>query len=130
MGLPFLTVLAPSKRFYADKLRSPKTLLDWARQAALQIHRWLPDRRIVLVGDTAFSAIDFLGAVRGYVSIVTRLRLDANLYTPAPPRRSGRGRPPVKGKQLPKLTKLLHDAGTVWQRHTVALWYGRTNRLR
>ncbi len=53
MGLPFLTVLAPSKRFYADKLRSPKTLLDWARQAALQIHRWLPNRRIVLVGDTA-----------------------------------------------------------------------------
>jgi hypothetical protein len=128
MGLPFLTVLAPSRRFYADKLRSPKTLLDWARQAALQIHRWLPDRRIVFVSDTAFSAIDFLGAVRGYVSVVTRLRLDANLYTPAPPRRPGPGRPPVKGKQLPKLTRVLHDAGTVWQRHTVALWYGRTNR--
>ncbi len=47
MGLPFLTVLAPSKRFYADKPRSPKTLLDWARQVALQIHRWLPGRRIV-----------------------------------------------------------------------------------
>jgi hypothetical protein len=34
MGLPFLAVLAPSKRFYADKPRSPKTLLDWARQVA------------------------------------------------------------------------------------------------
>jgi hypothetical protein len=56
MGLPFLTVLAPSKRFYADQPRSPKTLLDWARQVALQIHRWLPDRRIVMVGDTAFAA--------------------------------------------------------------------------
>ncbi len=85
MGLPFLTVLAPSKRFYADKPRSPKTLLDWARQVALQIHRWLPGRRIVIVGDTAFAAIDFLGAVRNYVSVVTRLRLDANLYAPAPP---------------------------------------------
>src|SRR5271166_3893492 len=52
MGLPFLTVLAPSRRFYADKPRAPKTLLDWARQAALQIHRWLPGRRIVIVGDT------------------------------------------------------------------------------
>jgi hypothetical protein len=39
MGLPFLTVLAPSARFYADKPRAPKTLIDWARQAALQIHR-------------------------------------------------------------------------------------------
>ena len=64
MGLPFLTMLAPSKRFYADKPRSPKTLLDWARQAALQIHRRLPGRRIVIVGDTAVAAIDFLAAVR------------------------------------------------------------------
>jgi hypothetical protein len=129
MGLPFLTVLAPSKRFYADRTRSPKTLLDWARQVALQVHRWLPDRKIVIVGDTAFAAIDFLGAVRSYVSVVTRLRLDANLYAPAPPRRPGRGRPPVKGKRLPTLTQVLHDAGTVWQRHTVTLWYGRSNRV-
>ena len=136
MGLPFLTVLAPSKRFYDGKPRSAKTLLDWARQVALQIHRWLPGRRIVIVGDTAFAAIEFLGAVRNYVSVVTRLRLDANLYAPAPPRRPGRGRPAVKacpckagGKRLPTLTQVLHDAGTVWQRHTVTLWYGRTNRV-
>jgi len=129
MGLPFLTVLAPSKRFYADKTRSPKTLLDQARQVALQIHRWLPGRRIVIVGDTAFSAIDFLAAVRGHVSVVTRLRLDANLCAPAPPKRPGRGRPAVKGKRLPGLAQVLHDAGTVWQRHTVTLWYGRTNRV-
>jgi hypothetical protein len=129
MGLPFLTVLAPSKRFYADMPRSPKTLLDWARQVALQIHRWLPGRRIVIVGDTAFAAIDFLGAVRNHVSVVTRLRLDANLCAPAPPRRPGRGRPPVKGKRLPTLTQVLHDDDTDWQRHTVALWYGRTNRV-
>src|SRR6266508_4610972 len=30
MALPFLTVLAPSKRFYAGKPRQPKTLIDWA----------------------------------------------------------------------------------------------------
>jgi len=129
MGLPFLTVLAPSKRFYDGKPRSAKTLLDCARQAALQIHRWLPGRRIVIVGDTAFAAIEFLAAVRKHVSVVTRLRLDANLCAPAPPRRPGRGRPAVKGKRLPTLTQMLHDAGTVWRRHTVTLWYGRTNRV-
>jgi hypothetical protein len=42
MALPFLTLLALSKRFYTGKSRAPKTLLDWARQAALQIRRWLP----------------------------------------------------------------------------------------
>ena len=129
MGLPFLTMPAPSKRFYADKPRSAKTLLDWARQAALQIHRWLPGRRIVMVGDTAFAAIEFLAAVRRYVSVVTRLRLDASLFAPAPPRRRGCRRPPIKGERLPKLTQVLRDPRTVWQRHTVPLWYGRTNRL-
>jgi hypothetical protein len=103
-------------------------LLDWARQAALQIHRWLPGRRIVIVGDTALAAIGFLAAIRGYLSVVTRLRLDANLYTPAPPRRRRRGRPPIKGKRLAKLNQVLHDPRTIWHRHTVTLWYGRTNR--
>lgn len=135
MALPFLTLLAPSRRFYADKARAPPgraarpSLVDWARQAALQIHRWLPGRRIVMVADTAFAAIELLAAVRRYVCVVTRLRLDANLFAPAPPKRPGRGRPPVKGKRLPKLVELLRDPTTAWQRHTVALWYGRTQRI-
>jgi hypothetical protein len=85
MGLPFLTMLAPSKRFYADAQRAPKTLLDWARQAALQIHRWLPGRRIVILGNAAFAALEFLAAVRGYLSVVTRLRLDASLFAETAP---------------------------------------------
>jgi hypothetical protein len=38
-------------------------------------------------------------------------------------------RPPRKGARLPKLTQLVLDPATVWHRHTVALWYGRTHRL-
>jgi hypothetical protein len=78
MALPFLTLLAPSSRFYADKAREPKTLIDWARQAILQVHRWLPGRRIVVVADTAFAAIELLVAARHHVGIVTRLRLDVS----------------------------------------------------
>jgi DDE superfamily endonuclease len=98
MALPFLTLLAPSKRFYTGKSRAPKTLLDWARQAALQIRRWLPDRYIVLVADSAFAAIEFLAAVRSHLCVVTRLRLDANLFAFPPQKRKGRGRPPIKGQ--------------------------------
>ena len=129
MALPFLTLLAPSKRFYTGKSRAPKTLLDWARQAALQIHRWLPDRYIVLVGDSAFAAIEFLAAVRKYVCVVTRLRLDANLFDFPPQKRKGRGRPPIKGKRLKKLSAILNDRKVSWQRYRVSLWYGRTNRV-
>jgi hypothetical protein len=129
MALPLLTLLAPSKRFYAGKTRAPKTLLDWARQAALQIHRWLPDRYIVLVADSAFAAIEFLAAVRNHVCVVTRLRLDANLFDFPPQRRKGRGRPPIKGKPQKKLSALLKDRKVSWKRYRVGLWYGRTNRL-
>ena len=129
MALPFLTLLAPSKRFYTGKSRAPKTLLDWARQAALQIHRWLPDRYIVLVADSAFAAIEFLAAVRNHVCVVTRLRLDANLFDVPPQRRKGRGRPAIKGKRQKKLSAVLLDRKVSWQRHRVSLWYGRTNRI-
>jgi hypothetical protein len=129
MALPFLTLLAPSKRFYAGKSRAPKTLLDWARQAALQIHRWLPDRYIVMVGDSAFAALEFLAAVRNHVCVVTRLRLDANLFDFPSPKRKGRGRPPVRGKRLKKLSAILHDRKVSWRRCRISLWYGRTNRL-
>lgn len=130
MALPFLTVLTPSERFYDNTSRAPKTLLDQARQIAFQIHRWLPGRRIVMVADSAFAAIEFLAAVRRHLCVVTRLRLDANLFEPAPPRQSGTlGRPPIKGKKLPKLAQRLADPATIWQTHTVALWYGHTNRV-
>jgi len=129
MALPFLTLLAPSKRFYAGKHRAQKTLLDWARQAALQIHRWLPDRYIVLVADSAFAAIEFLAAVGNHVCVVTRLRLDANLFDFPPQKPKGRGRPPIKGRSLKKLSAILKDPKVAWQRYRVSLWYGRTNRL-
>jgi len=129
MALPFLTLLAPSKRFYDGKSRAPKTLLDWARQAALQIHRWLPDRYIVMVADSAFAAIEFLAAVRNYVCLVTRLRLDANLFDFPLPKRKGPGRRPIRGKWLKKLSAILNDHKVSWQRVRITLWYGRTNRL-
>jgi hypothetical protein len=128
LALPFLTVLAPSERFYAAAPRAPKTLLDQARQVALQIRRWLPDRSIVLVLDSTFAALECLAAVRRHACVITRLRLDANLFAPAPPRHKGPGRPALKGKRLPKLAQRLTDPATHWQPHTVALWYGRTNR--
>jgi DDE superfamily endonuclease len=129
MGLPFLTLLAPSKRFYLSKSRVPKTLLDWGRQAALQIRRWLPNRYIVLVADSSFAAIEFLAAVRNHVCVVTRLRLDANLFAFPPPKRKGRGRPAIKGKRLPKLSAILKNRKVRWQRCHISLWYGRTDRI-
>src|SRR6202050_1433398 len=106
MALPFLTLLAPSKRFYADKTRAPKTLLDWARQAALQIHRWLPGRYIVLVGDSAFAAIEFLAAVRSHVCVPPTPRCQLVRLPSAKTQRSGaardQGQAPQKAVRRPQ----------------------------
>ena len=61
--------------------------------AILQTRRWLPDRRITIVGDSSFATLELIAAVRRHVRLITRLRLDANLFAPALPRQPGqRGR--------------------------------------
>src|ERR1051325_3916419 len=60
--------------------RCHKKLTDWARQALLQVARWLPDRRIVAVADSSYAVIDLLNAVRHRLCVIARLRLDARLF--------------------------------------------------
>jgi hypothetical protein len=82
-----------------------------------------------VVGDSAFAAIEFLAAVCNHVCVVTRLRLDANLFHFPPPKRKGPGRRPIKGKPHKKLSAILKDRNVAWTRYRVSLWYGRTNRI-
>ena len=125
-ALPFLTALAPSERYCQQRGRRHKKLTDWARQLVLQTRRWLPGRNLVVVADSAFAALEFLAATsRHGVAVITRLRLDAALYDPAPPRLPGtNGRPRTKGKRLATLSEVLTDPATTWQRITVPNWYG------
>jgi DDE superfamily endonuclease len=129
-ALPFLTALAPSERFCRERKRPHKKLTDWGRQLALQARRWLPHRDFVLVADSGFSALCFLDAVRrSGITAITRLRLDAALFEPAPPRRSGTiGRPRRKGARLPTLARALTDKATLWRPATIAGWYGSGER--
>ena len=128
-ALPFLTALCPSQRYHEGQGRRHKKLTDWARQMVKQVHRWLPDRPIVIVADSAFAALDLLGAVRRHASVITRLRLDAALYAPAPERRPGqRGRTRLKGERLPALSLVLADPTTAWTALTIPFWYGERDR--
>ena len=128
-ALPRLTVLAPSARYYARRRRAPKTLIDHARQAVLPLARWLPGRQIVVVADSGFAVIDLLAAVRSHVAVVTRLRLGAALYDPAPERRPGQpGRPRKKGARQPTLVARAADPATVWTTVVVSQWCGHAAR--
>jgi len=128
-ALPFLTVLAPSERYYQQRRRKPKTITDWARQLVFQVRRWLPEAWLVVVGDSTYAALEFLHACQQLpqpVTVITRLRLDAALYEPAPPY-NGKGRPRKKGQRLPTPHQGLQDPHTCWTRLTLP-WYGQSER--
>jgi len=130
-ALPFLTALCPSQRYYEHAPRQHKKLTDWARQLIFQLRRWLPHRDLVIVADNSYSALDLLHACQSLsnpVSMITRLRLDAALYEPAPPY-AGIGRPRKKGKRLPTPQHHLQASDTQW--HTLDIrWYdGQTRSM-
>ena len=99
-GLPFLTVLCPSERYYAEKGRGHQKLTERAWQMIALVARWLPDRALVFVTDSSFAVFVLLDQVSRLknVSLITRLRMDAQLYDFAPARKPNQmGRPRVKG---------------------------------
>ena len=120
---PFGTIL-PEKGKGSQEAH--QKLTDRARQIILQLRRWLPRRPLALVADSSYAVLELLHFCQSLaqpVTVITRLRLDAALYEPAPPRRPGRnGRPRVKGKRLPKLRELPDSPDTCWA-EAPAAWY-------
>jgi len=92
-ALPVMTGLSPWERYYQQRQRRPKTVLDRSLQILKALRRFLPEAELGVVGDNAFAALDFLAAAQQLkVTVFARLRLEAALYEPAPPYNK-RGRP-------------------------------------
>lgn len=130
-ALPFLTALSPSECYHQERGLRHKRLTDYARQLLLQARRWLPSHReVIMVADSGFAALELLNTLREHMTSITRFRMDAQLYEPAPYRAPGtNGRPRKKGSRLPKLAHVLEDPRTRWQRVSVRGWYGEAARV-
>ena len=122
-ALPFQTLLAPSERYASKRGLRHKKLTDWARQGMLQTIRWLPDRKVIFVGDSSFGTHDLANSISKHGTLISRLRLDANLFE-LPPETNKRGRPRIKGAPLPKLESYLNAADECWTKVTPSHWYG------
>lgn len=59
-ALPDFPVLAPSERYHEQRQMRHKTITDWAWQMILQVSRWLPTRRLIIVADGTYAVLDFL----------------------------------------------------------------------
>ena len=114
------------------------TPLLLARELLDLVTAHLGDRPVHLVGDAAYIGKPLQG-LPAQVTVTARLRCDAALYTPPPPRTGRPGRPRVKGDRLPELIVIaamtryqwapaqLHCYGTTLNREVLAircLWYG------
>jgi hypothetical protein len=97
----------------------------------IQLRRWLPQRYLVLVADSSYAVLEllhFCQSLHHPVTLITRLRLDAALFLPAPPRRLGQlGRPRIVGQRLPTLKSLLDRPETAWE-SIVVNWYDGSSR--
>ena len=137
-ALPFLSALCPSRRYapFAEYGRRHKPIVERARGLIGQVCRWHPGRALIFVADGSYAALELLGwcvrvsarrTVRNAaatLTLITRLRLDAALYRPAPKRVCGkRGRSRLKGSRLPTLAKRLKLKSTRWEKATLP-WYG------
>ncbi len=124
-ALPIMTLLAPSARWARQKGRRHKPLTERARQGMLVILRWLPGRSVIFVGDSSFGTHELADAIGRRACLISRLRLDANLFEAPEQRRPGQmGRPRQKGRQLPKLGTCLADGSASWTPVLLSRWYG------
>jgi hypothetical protein len=131
-ALPFLSALAPSERYAAKRGRRHKKITEGAWQLLLVLRRWHPRREIVAVADRAYASLKLLDQCRKLsdpITFISRLRLDAALYEPVPPRRPHQiGRPRLKGERLPNLSVVAEDPRTAWKPTKIANWYGSGER--
>ena len=117
----------PSPKTAARLKRKNWTIVQWTAHLIGWVRHWQPDREIVLVGDGSYAAILLIQRcqrLKQPVKLVSRLRLDAQLYDPPPIERpkGKRGPMPKKGVRQPKLADRLQDEQTVWRKMELA-WY-------
>lgn len=128
-ALPFMTILAPSKKYNEQRKRPHKTSIDWTIIAVKIVSRWMK-RPWILIGDGAFACIK-LGHICNAknVTLISRLRLDSALYEFAPiPTQGKRGRHREKGNRVISLKNLVNDTTQIWQ-EIIVTWYGGETKI-
>ena len=125
-ALPFLTVLAPSKRANEQAGRRHKTVIDWTQQMVSWVSRQVR-RSWILIGDGGYACVRLALSCQkssSPVTLISRLRLDAQLYEFAQTPPAGRrGRKPSKGRRRRPLSQCLREV-LVYGEDLSVIWYG------
>ena len=86
----------------AHAARDRRTKLELLAEMVAVVAGWAPERTVYVAVDSAYAGRTLLEHRPANVHVVSRLRLDAALWAPAPKRRPGqKGRPRRRGGRLP-----------------------------
>lgn len=89
-----------------------------------------PGRTFVFAGDSGYGThevVRFCHRHRERLTLVSKCHPDANLFAPPPPYR-GNGRPPVKGRRLPKPRQAVAGLRPTSRSRRTVPWYGGGTR--
>jgi hypothetical protein len=129
-ALPVLFRLHRSEKRCTAENKPYRKLTEQARELVDLLAKRYPERHFELLGDAAYTNATLIKQRERNVTVIGRGRLDAALYQPPPPRRSGqKGRPRVRGERLASPLVQAARADAPWQQLTVTV-YGRTVTLR
>ena len=127
-ALPLLVALYRPEGGDRAQKRRHKTPPQLVRQMLRVLIRWSPDRAFVCTADGNYATHELSELAARYprrLTFVSKFYPDANLVAP-PPVYSGKGRPRVKGKDLPDPAAGVRDASA---RTTLDVaWYGGGRR--
>lgn len=130
-ALPFMAVPTPSEKTSHKLGKRHRTLIGWSEVMIGRVRRWQPERTIRTVGDSNYAALDLVHACQSLkkpVALISRLRLDAQLYDrPGAQPPGKRGPKPKKGARQPRLAQRLFDQTAQWQSLSLP-WYGGSVR--
>jgi hypothetical protein len=131
-ALPVLCGMCISPKVAGQIGGRQKTAGDLTRQLLIVLMRWLPQRRFILLGDyqvITHQTACFAARHCDRVTVIGRLRGDANFYAPPSERQRRRrvrgGGFCSKGKKRPSPAK---RAGQLRQRRAKVAWYGGSVR--
>ena len=111
-----------------DYQAAHKTPVDLLAQMLRILIRWFPDRAFVCSADGNYAAHELAELAAAHprrLTFVSKFYPHANLFEP-PPRYSGNGRPPGKGKELPDPAQVVRD--TPRRSFLKVAWYGGEQR--
>jgi hypothetical protein len=127
-ALPLLMALYQPEEDNRRQGRRHKTPPQLLRQMLRVLLRWFPDRRFVCTGDGTYATHELAELATRYprqLTFLSRFYADANLVAP-PPSYSGKGRPRVKGADLPDPAEAVRSTQT--RQSLEVAWYGGGRR--